>query len=251
MGIHQAAKEPEKQKKEVFTWNIVYIMTVSGRFPENSEILKTLRPHLFTCSNSWKNQNPKKQWDKIRNKFPQLYTSNCTHCALYLCKLCTQTHLSKFIFGLGLDPKSRDVRVCEAGWVLQLFHPTDLRHGLVLLLLLLLRLRGWHLDFMLLVWRDTVQKKKEKKSEYKDCHDAGRRASLSTRVITHPGRCWRWTQRLGSQSGSSPRGAWALYSTSSWTESRAHTYMNNGFSVSEKGIITISWFFKSEVFRGT
>lgn len=110
-----------------------------------------------------KNQNPKKQWDKIRNKFPQLYTSNCTHCALYLCKLCTQTHLSKFIFGLGLDPKSRDVRVCEAGWVLQLFHPTDLRHGLVLLLLLLLRLRGWHLDFMLLVWRDTVQKKKNRK----------------------------------------------------------------------------------------
>lgn len=36
------------------TWNIVYIMTVSGRFPENSEILKTLRPHLFTCSSSFK-----------------------------------------------------------------------------------------------------------------------------------------------------------------------------------------------------
>lgn len=34
------------------TWNIVYIMTVSGRFPENSEILKTLRPHLFACSSS-------------------------------------------------------------------------------------------------------------------------------------------------------------------------------------------------------
>lgn len=35
------------------TWNIVYIITVSGRFPENSEILKTLRPHLFACSSSF------------------------------------------------------------------------------------------------------------------------------------------------------------------------------------------------------
>lgn len=115
-------------------------------------------------------------------------------------------------------------------------------------------------SFSFCVWGDGIStscclsgetQKKEQKSEYKDCHDAGRRASLSTRVITHPGRCWRWTQRLGSQSGSSPRGAWALYSTSSWTESGAHTYMNNGFSVSEKGIITITWFFRSEVFRGT
>lgn len=66
----------------------------------------------------------------------------------------TQTHLSEFILGLGLDAEARDIRVREAGGVLQLFHPADLRHGLVLLLLLLLRLRGWHLHFMLLVWRN-------------------------------------------------------------------------------------------------
>ena len=41
--------------------------------------------------------------------------------------------------------------------MLQLFHPTDLRHGLVLFLLLLLRLRGRHLHFMLLVWGDAVK----------------------------------------------------------------------------------------------
>lgn len=65
------------------------------------------------------------------------------------------THLSEFILGLGLDAEARDVRVREAGGVLQLFHPADLRHGLVLLLLLLLRLRGWHLHFMLLVCSET------------------------------------------------------------------------------------------------
>lgn len=64
----------------------------------------------------------------------------------------TQTHLSEFILGLGLDAKARDIGVREAGGVLQLFHPADLRHGLVLLLLLLLRLRRWHLYFVLLVW---------------------------------------------------------------------------------------------------
>lgn len=71
----------------------------------------------------------------------------------------TQAHLSEFILGLGLDSEARDVRVREAGGVLQLFHPADLRHGLVLLLLLLLRLRGWHLHFMLLVWRDAAKHK--------------------------------------------------------------------------------------------
>lgn len=65
------------------------------------------------------------------------------------------THLSEFILGLGLDAEARDVGVREAGGVLQLFHPADLRHGLVLLLLLLLRLRGWHLHFMLLVCSET------------------------------------------------------------------------------------------------
>lgn len=65
----------------------------------------------------------------------------------------TQTHLSEFILCLCLDAEARDIRVREAGGVLQLFHPADLRHGLVLLLLLLLRLRGWHLHFVLLVWR--------------------------------------------------------------------------------------------------
>lgn len=48
-------------KKTGVTWNIVYIITVSARFPENSEILKTLRPHLFTCSSSFTR--------KKRNKF--------------------------------------------------------------------------------------------------------------------------------------------------------------------------------------
>lgn len=62
-----------------------------------------------------------------------------------------RTNLGEFILGLGLDAKARDVGVGEAGGVLQLFHPTDLTHGLVLLLLLLLRLRAWHLHFMLLV----------------------------------------------------------------------------------------------------
>lgn len=71
---------------------------------------------------------------------------------MYVGTICQETHLSEFILSLGLDAKTRDIGVCEAGGVLQLFHPADLRHGLVLLLLLLLRLRGWHLDFMLLVW---------------------------------------------------------------------------------------------------
>lgn len=71
----------------------------------------------------------------------------------------TQAHLREFILGLGLDSEARDIRVREAGGVLQLFHPADLRHGLVLLLLLLLRLGGRHLHFMLLVWRDAVKHK--------------------------------------------------------------------------------------------
>lgn len=78
----------------------------------------------------------------------------------------TGTHLSEFILGLRLNSEARDIRVCEAGGVLQLFHPADLRHGLVLLLLLLLRLRGRHLHFMLLVWRDAVKHKR--KTEYGD-----------------------------------------------------------------------------------
>lgn len=45
--------------EENITWNIVYIITVSGRFPENSEILKTLRPHLFACSSSFTRKNEK------------------------------------------------------------------------------------------------------------------------------------------------------------------------------------------------
>lgn len=55
------------------TWNIVYIMTVSGRFPENSEILKTLRPHLFTCSSSFKRRK--------RNKIMKLHVG----CQVHLC----------------------------------------------------------------------------------------------------------------------------------------------------------------------
>lgn len=57
------------------TWNIVYIMTVSGRFPENSEILKTLRPHLFTCSNSFKSRK--------RNKIMKRHVSCQT--AAFMC----------------------------------------------------------------------------------------------------------------------------------------------------------------------
>lgn len=34
------------------TWKMVYMVTVSGRFPEYSETLKMSIPHLFTSSNS-------------------------------------------------------------------------------------------------------------------------------------------------------------------------------------------------------
>lgn len=53
--------------------------------------------------------------------------------------------------------------------------------------------------------------------------------SLSPCVITHPGRCWRWTQTPGSQSGSSPIGESAPCSASSWTERRTHTHTDEWF----------------------
>lgn len=42
-----------------FTWKMVYITTVNGRFPEYSAILKTSRPHLLISSSSW---NVKTKW---------------------------------------------------------------------------------------------------------------------------------------------------------------------------------------------
>lgn len=63
------------------------------------------------------------------------------------------THLCEFILCLGLDSKARDVGVCEAGGVLQLFHSADLGHGLVLLLLVLLCLRRRHLHLVLFIWK--------------------------------------------------------------------------------------------------
>lgn len=41
--------------------------------------------------------------------------------------------------------------------MLKLFHPADLRHGLVLLLLLLLCLGARHLYLMLLVWGEEMK----------------------------------------------------------------------------------------------
>lgn len=41
--------------------------------------------------------------------------------------------------------------------MLKLFHPADLRHGLVLLLLLLLCMGAWHLYLVLLVWGEEMK----------------------------------------------------------------------------------------------
>lgn len=147
-------------------------MTVSGRFPENSEILKTLRPHLFTCSSSCKIFR-----DRVRD---ELFFLNPSRFHLSPMQN-AQAHLGQLILRLGFDTKARDVGVCEARRVLQLFHPADLRHGFVLLLLLLLRLRGRHLHFMLLV---CTKKKKVYFFFFKSI-------SNNSCVITYPEMCWR------------------------------------------------------------
>lgn len=43
---------------------------------------------------------------------------------------------------------------------------------------------------------------------------------LSHQSITHPGRCWRWTQTPGSPSGSSLTGESAPCSASAWTKKK-------------------------------
>lgn len=43
---------------------------------------------------------------------------------------------------------------------------------------------------------------------------------LSHHSITHPGRCWRWTQTPGSPSGSSLTGESAPCSASAWTKKK-------------------------------
>lgn len=121
-------------------------MTVSGRFPENSEILKTLRPHLLTCSSSC-NEGGGGTVQSGCVSFPSLRQ-----------KPRSRTHLGQFVLLLRLDAEARNVGVGEAGGVLQLLHAADLRHGLIFSLLLLLGLRLRHLHFMLLVWWDTGRK---------------------------------------------------------------------------------------------
>lgn len=103
---------------------------------------------------------------------------------------------------------------------------------------------------MLLVWRDTAQKKKKRKVNTKIVTmQEGGRVYLPVSSLTQEG--------VGDELRDLvPRAAHLRevreLSIQHPLELKAeHTYMNNGFSVSEKGIITITWFFRSEEFRGT
>ena len=113
------------------TWKMVYMVTVSGRFPEYSETLKMSIPHLFTSSNSCHKSI------KIIStmNFKMKNISKTSHRdRRYLNE---SSYPGKETFLAGVDPEAWDGGRGQAGAVGGLLHAADLGHGPLLLVLLL------------------------------------------------------------------------------------------------------------------
>lgn len=120
----------------------MYIATVSGRLPEHSDILNISTPHLSKSSNSCETE-----LDAIFKKVLNLIIIAAD-------KFHTQddfdAHFGQQILPVGADAKARDAGGSNAGAVCGFLHATDLRHG-PLLLLLLLAWGGHNIHVMLLL----------------------------------------------------------------------------------------------------
>lgn len=111
------------------TWKMVYMVTVSGRFPEYSDILNMSIPHLFTSSISC---GCATRADVITMCFRSRHWDNG-----HTQKKQTASYFGEEPFLAGVDPKARDGGGGEAGAVGGLLHAADLGHGPLLLVLLL------------------------------------------------------------------------------------------------------------------
>lgn len=124
----------------MLTWKMLYMMTVSGRLPEYSATLNTLRPHLLVSSSSW---GPKGQRSSTGDPAAGWVTP-------------AGTHLGQQPLLVRADPEAGDGGGREAGAVRELPDTTDLRHGTFPPLLLLVLVLGWgDLNLLLLVWAST------------------------------------------------------------------------------------------------
>lgn len=115
----------------------MYMVTVSGRFPENSEILKMSIPHLLTSSNSCgsttgadvrRNMPPRLNDDHEDAGGKEKETKKQSKVASYFSE---QPLLA------GVDPEARDGGRGQTGAVGGLLHAADLGHGPLLFVLFL------------------------------------------------------------------------------------------------------------------